>query len=286
MLTIAQTLEQSAQANQIDGPDAAHEVCFTPYGVRIGLRVADSTLLKGLISRLPPQSKESSVQVVDYLYSVGRQSVSAESQVRPLNVVYCNQNRIAQTPDLEGALDAFESHVQLTIAEHAPTYVFVHAGVVAWKNRAILIPGTSHSGKTTLVEKLIRAGATYYSDEYAVLDRRGRVHPYARPLALRISDLGDRKKITPEEIGAAMGFKPLRVGLVVSTSYKPGGRWRPRKLTSGKGVLELLANTVSARSRTAFALTVLPKAIESAQILKSWRGEADEAVIAILRCAG
>jgi hypothetical protein len=201
-------------------------------------------------------------------------------------VVYCNGTQIAHAPDFEGVLDAFESHVQLTIAEHAPTYVFVHAGVVAWKNRAILIPGLSHSGKTTLVEKLIRAGATYYSDEYAVLDKRGRVHPYARPLHLRIPDSLDRKKTTAEEIGAAIGFKPLRVGLVVSTCYKPGARWRPRKLTCGNGVLELMANTVSARSRTALALTVLPKAIESAQILRSSRGEADEAVNAILQHVG
>jgi hypothetical protein len=34
----------------------------------------------------------------------------------------------------------------------------------------------SYSGKTTLVSELIRAGATYYSDEYAVIDERGRVH--------------------------------------------------------------------------------------------------------------
>jgi len=144
----------------------------------------------------------------------------------------------------------------------------------------------SHSGKTTLVNQLIRAGATYYSDEYAVLDRRGRVHPYARPLRLRFPDSLDRKRIKAEEIGAAVGFKPLPIGLVVFTCYEPGARWRPRRLTCGNGVLELMANTVSARSRTARALSVLPKALESAQILKGCRGEAHEAADAVLQFAG
>ncbi|HVS20619.1 MAG TPA: hypothetical protein VHD88_02160, partial [Pyrinomonadaceae bacterium] len=175
---------------------------------------------------------------------------------------------------------------QLTVAEYAPRRVFVHAGVVGWKDRAILIPGLSHSGKTTLVDQLIRAGATYYSDEYAVLDERGRVHPYPRPLGMRSPNSSESTKVRAEELGAKIGSKPLRVGLVVSTSYKAGARWRPRQLTRGKGVLELMANTVSARSQPEMALTVLPKAIESAEILKGQRGEASELVDLILANVG
>jgi hypothetical protein len=65
-------------------------------------------------------------------------------------------------------LDAFENHLQLWVAEGAPRHAFVHAGVVGWRGRAMVIPRSSHSGKSTLAAALIRAGATYYSDEYAV----------------------------------------------------------------------------------------------------------------------
>jgi hypothetical protein len=140
----------------------------------------------------------------------------------------------------------------------------------------------SHSGKTTLVDLLIRAGATYYSDEYAVLDERGRVHPYPRALGMRLPNSFESKKVRAEDIGAAIGSKPLRVGLVVSTNFRDGARWRPRPLSRGKGVLELMANTVSARSQPELALTVLPKALEVAQILKGVRGEATEIVESIL----
>ena len=80
------------------------------------------------------------------------------------------------------------------VAEEARRGVFVHAGVVGWKGRALVLPGKSGAGKTTLVAELIRAGATYYSDEYAVLDERGRVHPYARPLAVRVDGRRQRRR--------------------------------------------------------------------------------------------
>lgn len=255
---------------------------FISYGVRVGVRVNDAAILNRLIERLPPGSKPSSVRTVDHLYSVTGFPTNSNGRVRRLNLGYWNVLRFSRSRDFDNLLDEFESHAQLTVAEYAARRVFVHAGVVGWNGRAILIPGTSFSGKTTLVEQLIRAGATYYSDEYAVLDEQGRVHPYARPLGIRPPDSARAAKVRAEDIGANVGSKPLRVELVVSTGYKPGARWRPRKLTQGKGVLELLANTVSARSQPQLALRVLPKALESARIMKSARGEASEIVKSIL----
>jgi hypothetical protein len=252
------------------------------YGVRVGVRVNDPAILDEVIRRLPPGSKPAALRVVDHLYSVIGGNAAPDSKVRRLNLAYWNLMRIARSRKFEDLLEALESHVQITVAEYAPRRIFVHAGVVGWKDRAILIPGMSHSGKTTLVDRLIRAGATYYSDEYAVLDARGRVHPFPRALGMRFSDSGQSTKVRAEEIGAEVGSRPLRVGLVVSTNYKIGARWRPRPISRGKGVLELMANTVSARSQPELALTVLPKALETAQVLKGVRGEANEIVDSIL----
>ena len=66
-------------------------------------------------------------------------------------------------------------------------FVFLHAGVIGWRDRAFVFPGPSFAGKSTLIAELVRAGATYYSDEYAVVDEDGRVHPYARALQMRQS---------------------------------------------------------------------------------------------------
>ena len=267
---------------KIDRLGWADGMSFNAYGVRVGVRVNDSAILAELIERLPPGTKPASFGVVDHLYSIIGSKAKHESKVRRLNLGYENLLRFARAREFDSVLDAFESQVQLTVAEYAPRRVFVHAGVVGWNDRAILIPGLSHSGKTTLVDQLIRAGATYYSDEYAVLDARGRVHPYPRAMGIRSPNSDESKKVRAEEIGAKVGSKPLRVGLVVSTNYKAGTRWRPRQVTRGRGVLELMSNTVSARSQPEMALDVLPLALESARILKGARGEAGEIVDSIL----
>jgi hypothetical protein len=267
---------------KIDRLGWADGISINAYGVRVGLRVNDPAILPELIARLPPGSKPASFGLVDHLYSIIGNKSKPDSKVRRLNLGYWNLLRFARARDFESILDAFESQIQLTVAEYAPRRVFVHAGVVGWNDRAILIPGLSHSGKTTLVDQLIRAGATYYSDEYAVLDARGRVHPYPRAMGIRSSNSDESRKVRAEEIGAKVGSKPLRVGLVISTNYKAGARWRPRQITRGRGVLELMSNTVSARSQPEMALAVLPKALESARILKGVRGEAAEIANRIL----
>ena len=80
------------------------------------------------------------------------------------------------------------------VAEFSTPHLMMHAGVVAWKGKAIVLPGTSHAGKTTLVTALVEAGATYYSDEYAVLDAKGHVSPYARRLSLRDGPFGEARR--------------------------------------------------------------------------------------------
>ena len=271
---------------KIDRLGWADGMSFSSYGVRVGVRVDDRAMLHDVISRMPPGSKPARFEVVDHLYSLMAGGAKVGSSIRRLSLGYWNVLRISRSRSLDETLEAFESHVQLTVAEHARRRVFVHAGVVGWQGRAIVIPGTSHSGKTTLVNELIRCGATYYSDEYAVLDERGSVHPYPRPLGIRVPDSSNARKVRPEEIGAQVGATPLRIGLVVSTKYRQDAQWRPRRLTVGKGVLELMSNTVSARSQPELALTVLPKALADAAILKGVRGEASEIVNSVLGWTG
>lgn len=260
----------------------ADGIAFRSYGLRVGVRVTDRRAMKRVTELLPPGWKPASSPIVDYLYSLVVGDAAPESKTQRFNLVYFDAGRLARSKDLELMLKAFESHLHITVADNARRRVFVHAGVVGWKKSAILIPGLSFSGKTTLVSRLVKAGATYYSDEYAVLDECGLVHPFPRPLAVREVGGSETQRVQVETIGGRAGSGPLPVRLVVSTSYREGAKWRPRQLTAGRGVLELLANTVSARSQTNLALATLPKAIRDARILKGVRGEADEIVDSIL----
>jgi hypothetical protein len=98
-----------------------------------------------------------------------------------------------------------------------PYRVFVHAGVVGWKGKAIVIPGRSHSGQSTMVAELVRAGASYYSDEYAVFDYRGRVHPFPKDLELRDCGAFRQTRFGVETFGGQTARKPIPVGLMMET---------------------------------------------------------------------
>lgn len=255
---------------------------FNSYGVRVGVRVNDAAVLPRLVDRIPPGSKPIDSEIVDQLYSVVIGGNSKNAPIKRYHIAYWGPQRLARSLDLDTVLDAFESNLQITVAERSPLRVFVHAGVVEWKGTAIVIPGFSCSGKTTLVKRLVEAGARYYSDEYAVLDARGRVHPYPRPLGLRSQDSGKTEKICVEDLGGVTGTTPMHVNLIVLTRFKAGAIWRPRRVSAGKGVLELLSHTVNARRRPGMVLETLPKVVANGILLKGVRGEAIKTADAIL----
>ena len=253
------------------------------YGVRIGVRSNDLAALARVLEILPGEWEKANLPVVDRLYSILVGGDSARLNVRRFSLLYGDHFRLARDLDLDTVLEAFNSDLRLFIAEFATHRVFVHAGVVAWKGNAIVIPGRSFSGKSTLVAEFIRAGATYYSDEYAVFDSRGRVHPFRKPLELRQNSNQTQSKIDLSEIGGHSGTKPLGVGMVLMTQFKEGARWRPRKLTAGRGVLQLLFNTVSARRNPQMALETLERVAAQAEVLKGVRGQASDVVPAVLK---
>src|ERR1044072_5479588 len=194
----------------------AEGLSFISYGVRIGIRANMPDLLDKFMPVLPPGWKPSSSPVVERMYSIIAGGQGPRPNIRLLNIIYSGAFRLVRTADLQAAIDGFESDLQLYVAEMSPRRVFVHAGVVGWRGQAVLIPGRSFSGKSTLTAELVKAGATYYSDEYAVLDEHARGHHFARPLSIREDgDFEKAKKYEVEAMGGRPGVKPLPVRLIV-----------------------------------------------------------------------
>jgi hypothetical protein len=196
--------------------------------------------------------------------------------------VYAGTDLIAETSRLVEAGQALAAHAEAVIAERAPEHLFIHAGVVGWEGRAIIMPGTSFAGKTTLVRAWLEAGATYYSDEFAVLDGRGRVHPFARPLAIRNGSTVTRH-VPASALGAETGTMPLPIGLVLVTSYQHGARWQPHRLTAARTLLALMRHTVAARGNPQHSMPILKQAVTGGLALASVRGEAGPLVSSVLR---
>jgi hypothetical protein len=273
----------SARMGRIDRLGWRAGTCFDAYGLRVGVRTNAPTLLDRLGTHLPPGWRACSSPVVDQIFSVWVDPGGGPGLRR--SRVYAGRCRRARTADLAHALAVLESEIRQSVAAGAERRTFVHAGVVGWRGRAIVIPGRSRSGKTTLVAELVKAGALYLSDEFAVLDARGRVHPFAKPLSIRGADGCDvhTRARSAEELGGSCATRPLPVGLVVLAEHRRGAAWRPERLTPGQAVIEMLAHTVPARLRPEASLVSLARAVARATVLKGQRGEARELAELLLR---
>ena len=197
--------------------------------------------------------------------------------------LYKNEETVSRRARRDDLLESLGSAVRIAVAEYAVGRVFIHAGVVGWKGKAIIIPARSFKGKSTLTAELVRQGALYYSDEYAVLDKKARVHPFPKELSLRgIKNDYDQVDHPVEALGGKTGKRPIPVGMVVISEYKKGAKWNPQVLNSGRGVMELINNTVPIRRDPRFALPILSRIGSDAMIVKSKRGEAEPAARSIL----
>ena len=189
---------------------------------------------------------------------------------------------VAEHPDLQSATQQLTRDLMVHVANYAPDRIFVHAGVVGWQGHALVLPGTSFAGKTTLVGELVRAGATYYSDEYAVLDEHGRVHPYARDLQMRRPGSPEQTSVAVEHLNGTVGTAPLPVLHVAFVEYKESGQWNPEPVSTGMAVLDMLQHTIPVQRTPARVMATLAKMMENATAVRSERGEACGAAHALL----
>ena len=220
---------------------------------------------------MPHGAEPAPAQPVDRMYSV-----AMLNRGQPIYHLFTGSRRTAQRfDDPERLARAFAADARHFVALRAQHRVFIHAGVVAFGDQAILIPGRTLTGKTTLVAELLRNGATYYSDEYAVLDEAGWVHPFAKALSIRTTVDQPQTLVDVATLGFPSGTVPLPIRAVLSTRYVSGARWRPEPLSAGHVALCLLDNAVAARSRFAEVCRVISAALDGR--LRAWHGTRGEA---------
>jgi Serine kinase of the HPr protein, regulates carbohydrate metabolism len=266
--------------------DLDHDIFIKSYGVVIRLTSNSPETfqhaLPEITANLPGCTFDKHRSEFDhqftYIWNPGR-----------LDGVYKNGEKVAVRRRREWAFQLLGSQIRLTVAEHAPNHTFVHAGVVAVNNKGIVIPAKSFAGKTTLTYELVKRGAIYYSDEYAVIDHKGYIHPFPKDISMRgIVDDQTQVEITPASIGGTVGTKPVRTGLILITHYTKSSKWNPKPMTAGQAFLELINHTIPIRQNPQMTVSALTKMLDGATILRSPRGDAGttaDAILELLRTA-
>jgi predicted 2-oxoglutarate/Fe(II)-dependent dioxygenase YbiX len=253
------------------------ELVLGAYGVRIGVvDAAGAGICARLLDALPPTVRvEHDPGTPGVRYVV--RPAAAIDLAPPACDVLCDDDVRLRGRAADEVVEWLRIEIDRAVAVGSREVLFVHAGVVGWRGRAILVPGRSMTGKSTLVAALVRRGATYYSDEYAVLTEDGRVYPYARVPVFR-----DTPGTGPDAVGEAVGHEPLPVSLIVSTAYSAGATWAPEIVRGTRAVLSVIDNTVLARIEPERMLRIAGQLSRTAVTLQGARPDAESVTPAIL----
>ncbi|MGI8730130.1 MAG: hypothetical protein ACR2LK_09110 [Solirubrobacteraceae bacterium] len=257
---------------------APHEIAFESFGSELVVCASSAEILARIKSLLPPGWRPCKQTLTQLRLGIVTENDGTHS-------IYQGSTRVSEGQGLELSLMVLDSRLRGYVALNATGRTFVHAGAVGHEGLAIVIPGHSFAGKTTLVAALVRAGATYYSDEFAVFDDDGMVYPYAKPLSIRPGPNTPQVETDVGQLGGRTGKTALPLALAVFTHYRPGCDWQPKRISSGQAALALLGHTVSVRSRPDSALRAISRALDNAVALDGDRGEADEVAHRLLETA-
>ena len=158
----------------------------------------------------------------------------------------------------------------------------IHAGAVLIGGRGLLLPGSTHAGKSSLVAELLRRGARYFSDEYALIDSEGQVHSYPRPLLLR-NGTPRQIPVLPEECNSSAVDSSAPVGWILVLRHHPGSFWRLVEMPKSMALLSFLQNTPHTLRETPEIVGFFERAVAGALCLSGQRAEAIDAVDQIMR---
>lgn len=247
-------------------PGTSHEGTFSAFGVNWYLRSDDSSAYQVLLDQMPAKSEACPSTAVARSYALR----TLPSVCGGGFELTAGDLPLARSSDLGEVADAFHQDLKWTVAERAPRRVFLRAAVVGWRDRAIVLPGGPRSGKSTLARALVRLGATFFSDEYAVLDG-ARVHPYPGRLPIWIEP-GMRHAFGMD--GTPREPEPLPVGIVVFTSFCTGALWRPKLLSRGQALMGMFGYALASRRDPDRVLRVLDGVSRACHALEGARGDA------------
>lgn len=181
--------------------------------------------------------------------------------------------------------------------EHVRDYILLHAGAVVKNGRAILLPGKSESGKTTLTLGLMNHGYKYLTDEIsAIYHETMEVSPFQRPIYVdtwsrplrqevnksfktyRYRDEGERWQYIVPQNGAVMPRDVRwKVDWIIFPRYTPKGKVILKPLGPAKAIMALMQRGWNQRLFTDRGLKIFTGLVRRARCYTLEMGDLEEA---------
>jgi hypothetical protein len=257
----------------------------TIAGVRVLVRSTVAAGWDDILDHVPAGRPFAADRVPDLVYSLMPPGGPCGIEAANHYVVIRGSTHLESSTNANVVLKRLLSDLTAEVAQRAPRWSLVHAGAVAWDDAGIVLPGPSGSGKSTLVAALLRLGATYYSDEVGLLDGNGRLHPFLKPLWLRLNDpeaARDKTLVRAASLGASNGRRTCPVRLIVFPEWRAGSRLRLRAVPRSLAVLGLFSNSMTAQRNPERALRHATKSIENARAFHLRYPDAERAAQIVL----
>lgn len=194
------------------------------------------------------------------------------------HLVY-GERRYGPYGSVEGALRGLSNGIHFLLGKRSPM-TFLHAGAVEVDGKAVVFPGRSRWGKSSLVAALVEQGCGYLSDEYAVISSDGTVFPLSKPVRLRRP--GGAVHIRPPGVSAPGG---LPCCALILTRFEEGARWDPEVLSSGTAIIETLPAALQSRDCPDRVLTSLTALVREAECYRTLHGRDEPTVETLMAIA-
>ncbi len=252
------------------------KLSLNSYGVKVGLKINSAFFYENSDKIIPPF-----VKIEEYKEETDCLTLSIVKHPQKSTLYFKDELILTIKEFNDETLDAIRDKIHFAIASvSAPHKYHFHAGAVSYKGVGIILPAGSFSGKTTLSKEFISRGATYYSDDFAIVDNKNYLYPSKNPLAIRLPD-SSRVYKTADQLNSSNGIEKVEIKIILFTKYSNEGKWNPRKISQAQSIWELCQNFYIQSFlaiNPAETLDFLRKFTNDLKMFQSERNEASEVV--------
>ncbi len=146
-LTADDTMLQTRPRDTGRQTDWAFERSIVACGVRVGIRINKPAFVDRVLPLIPDIWKPSSSSRVERVFSLTFGASGLRRNGRSPHRLFEDQRLLTESGNLDWVLQTFERSLKSYLAEMARHRVFVHAGVVGWLGKAILVRDEVSPGK-------------------------------------------------------------------------------------------------------------------------------------------
>ena len=193
---------------------------------------------------------------------------------------------------LENVVERLAHLVAERFVAALPQLLWFHAGAVASRGSAVLLPATWGGGKSTLTSTLAEDGWEYLSDDLAPVDpRNDTVLPFPRTPTVRVDSgvvlprerVSELSKLEISPHGWEVPTCGLPIGSIVFPSFVAGGRTEIEPCAAEDAALLLIRHCLNFPNHRGEAVAYVTRLVERVEVFRLYYSDSAAGVASIER---